>query len=130
MTFPAIDISTKKWIIDDLMEYVLHDEFIYTRKDSVFQKYYKDRLFCDGKGKIFKAVRKTEMTENWRNWLRFIPNVWKTKVVFHNTNKEMNLNDLQNYLLERISDLEQNDFTRKWKKDVLNAKTYSELING
>ena len=129
MTFPAIDISTKKWVIDDLIEYVIYDEYIYTNKESIFQKYYKDRLFCDGKGRIFKAVKKEEMTESWRNWLRFIPNVWKTKIIFQNTNEEMDIELLRNYLLERISDLEQNDFSREWKADVRRARSHAELIN-
>ena len=69
------------------------------------------------------------MTESWRNWLRFIPNVWKTKIIFQNTNKEMDIEQLRNYLLERISDLAQDDFTREWKADVRKAKTHAELIN-
>ena len=129
MTFPAIDISTNKWVIDDIMEYVIYDEYIYTSKDSVFRENYKNRLFCDGNGKVYKAIRKVEMTENWRNWLRFIPNVWKTKIVFQYTNQVMDLEELRNYYLERISDLAQDDFTREWKADVRKAKTHAELIN-
>jgi len=129
MTFPAIDISTKKWNYEDILEYIIYDEYIYTNKESVFLKYYKNRLFCDGKGKIYKAIRKAEMTENWRNWLRFIPNVWKTKIIFQYTNEEMDLELLRNYLLDRISDLEKDDFTREWKNDVKKAKSHSEIIN-
>ena len=129
MTFPIIDISTKKWNYEDLMEYVCYDEYIYSNKESVFEKYYKDKLFCDVNGKIYKAIGKAEMTEKWRNWLRFIPNVWKTKIVFKNMYKEMPVEELRTFLLERISDLKQDDFTRQWKVDVQKAKTHSELIN-
>lgn len=129
MKFPIINISIEKWHYEDLMEYVCYDEFIYTDKESVFEKYYKDKLFCDENGQIFKAIGKAEMTENWRNWLRFIPNVWKTKIVFKNMYKEMSVEELRTLLLERISELEEDDFTLQWKVDIENAKTHSELIN-
>ena len=130
MTFPALAISTKKWITDDLMDYILWDEYIYTNKESVFQKYYKDNLFCDGEGKIYKAIRKNEVTENWRNWLRFIPNVWKTTIIFQDMNEEMSVEQLRNYILERISDLKQDTSTREWKINVQKATTHAELIQG
>lgn len=129
MTFPIIDISTEKWNYEDLMEYVCHDEYIYTNKESVFEKYYKNKMFCDGNGQIYKVLGKAEMTENWRNWLRFIPNVWKTKIIFKKIYKEMTVEELRTFLLERISELKQDDFTREWKLHIQKAKTHSELIN-
>ena len=129
MTFPIIDISTEKWNYEDLMEYVCHDDYIYTNKESIFESYYKNKLFCDGNGQIYKAIGKAEMTEKWRNWLQFIPNVWKTKIVFKKTYKEMSVEELRTFLLARISELEKDDFTREWKVHIQKAKTHSELIN-
>lgn len=130
MKFPIINISYEKWNSEDLMEYVCYDEFIYTKKDSLFDKFYKNKFFCDGNGKIFKAVKKAEMTESWRNWFKFIPNVWKTKIVFVKMNDQMSLEKLRSYVLDRISGLEENEFTQEWKETVLKASNYSELICG
>ncbi len=130
MIFPIIDISTKKWKEEDLMEYICFDEYIYTNKDSVFQKYFNNKLFCDGEGQIYKVIGKAKMTEKWRNWLYFIPNVWKTKIVFKKTYDEMSVEELRTFLLERVSELEQNNFTSQWKTNLINAKSYSQLING
>ncbi len=142
MTFPAIDISVKKWSYEDLMEYVIYEDYIYTSKDSIFKKYYQDHLFCDSMGKIYKAIKKEEMTENWRNWLRFIPNVWKTKIIFQNTDDLMSLEELKSFIIKRISDLndnqkneqwkadsEQYEILSSWKADVQKAKNHTELIS-
>ena len=141
MTFPAIDISVNKWNLEDLMEYIIYNDYIYTRKDSVFKKYYKNHLFCDSRGKIYKAIKKAEMTASWRNWFQFIPYVWKTKIIFENTNEMMSLDELKEYLIERISDLDdgkkneewkanskQHKILSKWKDDVLKAKNHEDLI--
>jgi len=129
MIFPAINISTTKWIEDDLMEYVIYDNFIYTNEESLFYKFYENQFFCDGNGKIFKAVRKSETIKTWRKWLRFIPNIWKIEIIYENTNKELSIEQLRNFLLTRVSDLNQNEFIKEWKIDIKNAKTYMELIN-
>ena len=129
MTFPILNISTEKWNADDLTDYISFDKFIYTSKDSLFKELYEDQLFCDCNGLVFKAIKKAEMTQKWRNWLRFLPNVWKTEIIFNKTNEKLTVEQLRNYLLERISDLRQDDFTRKWKEDLKKAKTHSEIIN-
>lgn len=129
MIFPALNISVKKWLSDDVAEYVIYDDYIYTSNESEFTKFYKNQLYCDGEGDIYKVVEKAEMKESWRNWFRFLPNVWKTKIVFENVNQRMDLEVLRNYLLERISDLEQNDFTKEWKSDIVKAKNHATLIN-
>ena len=126
MKFPIIDIS-EKWNDEDPTVY---DEYIYTDEKATFDKYFKNKIFCDGNGQIFKAVGKSKMTEKWRNWLRIIPNVWKTKIVFENMHKEMSVEELRTILLQRISELEQDEITRKWKVNIQNAKTHTQLITG
>ena len=130
MTFPILNISSEKWKNEDLMDYIVFDEFIYTNKDSIFNELYKDKLFCDCNGRVFKAIKKAELTQKWRNWFRFIPNVWKREVIFEPIHKKLSVDELRNYLLERVSELENNELSFKWKAELKNAKTYSELING
>ncbi|MBJ2176526.1 hypothetical protein JBL43_19920 [Aureibaculum sp. A20] len=130
MEFPILNISTEKWDEENLTDYIAFDKFIYTDKDSIFEELYKDKLFCDCNGKIFKAIKKAEMTEKWRNWLRFIPNIWKREVIFEPTNENLTVDELRNYLLNRISELRPTEFRVKWNKEITNAKTHLELIHG
>ncbi|CAL2076517.1 hypothetical protein [Tenacibaculum sp. 190524A02b] len=130
MVFPLLNISTKKWNSEDINNYIILDKFIYTDKESIFNELYKNKLFIDCNGQIFKAIRKEELTDKWRNWLRFIPNIWKCEIHFKTTGENWTVNQLRNYLLERISDLKPTKHTEKWKSDLMNAKNYTELIYG
>ncbi len=128
MTFPAIDISTKKWISEDLFCYFLDNEYVYSPKESIFLKYYKNHLFCDAEGKVFMCVAKAEMTQKWRNWLRFLPNVWKTKAIYKDTHQVMSIEELRTHVLERLLDLEQDEIIEEWRQDVKKAKSYAQLM--
>ena len=130
MTFPLLNITPECWTYENLIDYVIFDEFIYTDKDSVFMELYKDKLFCDCNGKIFKAVKKAELTEKWRNWLKFIPNIWKREIIFQPTGENWTVEELRNYLLNRVSELKTNEQTEKWKSQLKKAKNHSELIYG
>ncbi|WP_420571236.1 hypothetical protein [Kordia sp.] len=109
MTFPAINIALKKWNIEDLedyaFEFTLYDDYIHHKDESYFIEYFKNGLFCDAEGKLFKMVAKAEMTQKWRNWLQFIPGVWKTKVIFKDTYQKISVEELRTYLLARLSEL-------------------------
>ena len=130
MTFPLLNISTKKWNSEDLTDYILFDEFIYTDKEAIFNELYRDKLFIDCNGRIYKALKKAELTETWRNWLRFIPNIWKREVLFRPTGDSWTVDELRNYLLERVSELKADKHTYEWKAQLKRAKNHSELIYG
>ena len=130
MTFPLLNISTKKWNSEDLTDYIIFDEFIYTDKESIFVELYRDKLFIDCNGRIYKALKKAELTEKWRNWLRFIPNIWKREVLFKPTGESWTTEELRNYLLERVSELKADEHTNEWKAQLKSAKNHSELIYG
>jgi hypothetical protein len=130
MTFPILNITAKKWNEDNLIDCVVFDEYIYTNKESVFNELYKNKIFCDCNGKIYKVVKKAELKEKWRNWLRFIPNIWKREIIFQPTGENWTVDELRNYLLERISELKSDKHTEKWKAQIKTAKNYTELIYG
>lgn len=130
ITFPIVNISIKKWRDKRVVKYLRFDEYTRTYNNSLFKKYYKNKLFCDSEGFIYQAIKKEKMKEKWRNWFRFIPNVWKTKIIYKPTGKEMKLEDLRKLLLDRISHLSENHYTRMWKDKIKKAKTHYELING
>ena len=134
MKFPIINISTEKWKEEYIDSYVSFDKFIYTDKDLIFKELYKDKVFCDCNGEIFKAIKKAELAEKWRYWLKFIPNIWKKEIIFEHTNKSLTVDELRNHLITRIaelssSELNLNEFSQKWKVALIKAKTHYELIN-
>ncbi|WP_203257605.1 hypothetical protein [Hyunsoonleella ulvae] len=130
MTFPIINISTEKWNDDDILDYILFSNLIYTDKKSIFDKYYRNKMFCDCNGKVFRVNGLEKPKEKWRNWLKFLPGIYKCKIKFEPTQKEMTVNELRNHFLNGISDLTKNDYTEKWILDIKNAENHSELING
>lgn len=130
MTFPLLNISTKKWKSEDLTGYILFDEYIYTDKETIFNELYIDKLFIDCNGLIYKALKKEELTQKWRKWLRFIPNIWKKEVLFQPTGDSWTIEELRNYLLKRVSELKANKHTYEWKAQLKRAKNHAELIHG
>lgn len=129
MNFPLVNISAENWTSHEIVD-ILFDEFIYTDNETIFNKYYKNQKFTDCNGHIYTIIGKAELTENWRIWLRFIPNVWKRKINFQSTGKSISVEELRFYLLKRVSELEKNAHTDKWMEELKTAKSLSELING
>ena len=130
MTFPIINISIKEWNDDDTLDYILFSDLIYTDKTSIFDKFYRDTMFCDCNGIIFKAIGLEKPKEKWRNWLKFLPGIYKCRIIFESTQKKLTVNELRNHFLNGISNLTKTDFTEKWIADIKDAESHSELING
>ena len=42
--------------------------------------------------------------------------------------KEMSVEELRTFLHQRISELEQDDFTREWNEHIRKGKNHAELI--
>lgn len=130
MKFPIINISEAHWSSPELLEYVLFDEFIYTDNASVFEKYLQSKAFCDCNGEIYYVKSKALPFERWRKFFRFFPNVYRVKLNFEQTAKRISLEDLKAYLLERVGELEEDEFRNRWMLQLKAATSYEELING
>jgi hypothetical protein len=130
MKFPLINISETIWKSEDAMEYVLYDEFFYSGDQFVFERYVYNKLFCDCNGVIFKVVGRVPPSEWWRKALSFLPNVYKEKLTFIKTDRTMGLDELKDYLIQRVNDLSDNKFKWKWIELLQKSKSYEELING
>jgi hypothetical protein len=130
MTFPLLNISAKKWESEDLTDYIVFDKYIYTDKEEIFNKLYRDKLFIDSDGRIYKALKKAELTEKWRIFLRFIPNMWKREILFKSTGEKWTVDELRNFLLNRISKLKTDTQTEDWKAELKKATNHYELIYG
>ena len=130
MKYPALNISEKSWKGKDLelVAFYLFDEFNYNNNVKTFQKYFLNKKFCDSNGEIYKISGRILPLQTWRRIFSFLPNVFKCQYTTEGTNEKLTLEEFRNYLLERISDLEEDDLNREWKAKVLKAKTYEELI--
>ncbi|WMN11773.1 hypothetical protein QYS49_39570 [Marivirga salinae] len=128
--YPMINISDKNWDKeDDLTVYMLFDEFIYTNQEDLFIQYYKDKEFCDCQGNVFKVVDRRPPVSFWRNFFRFLPNVFKVELSFIQENKKVTLDDLRTFMLERLDEINTNDFVPKWIDSVKKANSYKELLD-
>ena len=126
-----LNITDKDWGQEtDLSVFVLFDEFIYNYSDDLYDRYYKDKIFCDSLGELYQVTGKVFPTAAWRKLLRFIPNVYKIKFELKKMNRQMELEDLRRFMLARINELEQTDFDKKWLAFIKQAPNHYEIIGG
>ncbi|MDN3594921.1 hypothetical protein [Zunongwangia endophytica] len=131
INFPAINISNPNWSSEeDLTSFLLQDKFIYNNSEAYFQDYFIDQYFCDSQGKIFKVVAKKTPRSIWQKIFFFLPNIYKTELVFKATNEYMTLNDLRDFMIERVKTLGYGKFEVKWILKLRQANSYEDLILG
>ena len=129
--FPAINISNPNFSKEeDLTSFLLLDAFIYNDAEIYFQEYLKDNLFCDSDGKIFKIIGKKHPKSIFKKVFFFLPNIYKIELIFEATNEFMNLDDLRDFMIERVKTLGYGKFEVKWILELRKAKSYEELIRG
>ena len=88
MKFPLLNVTDKNWNeVFDLTVFVLFDRYIYKDKEVLFHKYYKNKIYCDADGKLYKVIDSCPPTEFWRNILKFIPNVFRVTLTFESLDK-------------------------------------------
>lgn len=130
MKFPLLNISETNWNDEDTIEYILFDEFIYTDKETIYERYLKNKLFCDCNGEIFIVKDKIPPVAWWRKTFRFLPNTYKVKLIFEKTEKKISVDELKNYMIERVNELSEDEFRSKWINYLKQAKSHKELIDG
>jgi len=87
-------------------------------------------LFCDSHGKIFKITGKKQPKSIFRKLFFFLPNIYKVELIFEATNEYITLDDLRDFMIERIKTLGYGKFEVKWILELQKAKSYEELILG
>ena len=129
--FPAINISNPNFSKEeDLTSFLLLDAFIYSDTETYFKEYLKDNLFCDSNGKIFKITGKKEPRYLFKKVFFFLPNIYKIELIFEATIEYMTLDDLRDFMIERVKTLGYGKFEVKCILELRKAKTYEELILG
>lgn len=130
MHFPLLNVSEKKWKDEDLMDYLLIDEYIYTDSKTFWDTFIHNKLFCDCKGQLYVIDGKELPNSWWRKVFKWLPNVYKIKLRFKNTGKQLSLEELRKYLLARIHDLSDYEGREKWIQFIQQANSYEQLIGG
>lgn len=126
--FPVVNIDFKNW--PELEESnFLFDEFIYTDDEGVFKIFYKNQLYVDSKGKIYKLIGKQRPRELWRRVLRFLPNAFKVVLLFEPTNKTLSINEFKQLMLKGIDNYGSDEFTKAWKLFIQNSHSINQMMN-
>lgn len=126
--FPLINLSSDQWIEDDLMLFVLYDEYIYNDSSLLFTQFFKDQYYCDCQGQVFKLIAKKKPDEWWRNAFRFLPNVFRVTLVFEATAKTVSVDELANHVRRKIAPFKFDDFKDKWLEVLNTATTHAEIL--
>ena len=66
----------------------------------------------------------------FRKLFFFLPNIYKVELIFEATNEYITLDDLRDFMIERIKTLGYGKFEVKWILELQKAKSYEELILG
>ncbi len=130
--FPIIRIDSQNWL--DSEELVpLFDGYMYSSKYQIYKDYYQYKEFADCKGNIYRIIDRILPTNFWRNIFRFLPGVYKVKLVFISTSKKIELEELQRDIIKGIKRFDTNDTkeaSENWIKEILNSKNIREVLTG
>ena len=124
--FPIMDVSFAKWKRNE-EDQILFDEYIYTKKEATFKKYFRNRSYVDSNGDVYKITDRI-LPGKVRQFFSFIPNVCKVQLVFRKTDKTMTVEEVRDYLLKQLKDRGADDLMLEWIKGVENAKTIEEML--
>ena len=124
--FPAINVS-KNWDKnEDVLAYILLDEYI-GRNDRFYKDYYFYNLFVDCNGEIFKITDRILPT-GIRDFFSFLPGVGNAKLVFEQTGRTMTIEEIRSHLLKQAENYDKDNVTIKWINNIREAKTIEEML--
>ncbi|MFQ6603196.1 hypothetical protein [Flavobacterium sp. C3NV] len=124
--FPVLDISINEWNLENVSEIIFYDVYFCNKSYDLFEKLRLSHKIIDSKGAIYKIIRLEKRKCNWRTF--FVKS--KYEMIFEVLDETVNLDDLRDLMLTRISDLEVNDYKLKWVENIKKAKNFKELIRG
>lgn len=129
MNFPLLNITDTDWDPVRVESKLIFGEFMNIRQE-LFDRFYQDKLYCDCKGNVYKVVGMISPTSLWSRVFYFVPMVYKSKLIFEETELRLTVDQLRNFVIQRISELPGDEFKRKWIVQLKEATTHQEIING
>ncbi|MEN2412935.1 hypothetical protein [Flavobacterium mesophilum] len=126
INFPVLDISINEWNLENVSEIIFDDIYFYSNSYDLFERFRLNHKIVDAKGTIFKIVR---LQKKERNWMSFFVRP-KHEMIFELTEEKIDLKDLKDFMLQRINNLESNEYKFKWMENIKKANNFDELIRG
>lgn len=125
--FPALDIDFD-WI-EGLFENdpLILDRFYYSKSDLLFESKTLKHRIVDSTGDMYEITGKLCLSK-WRN---LIPFRKKAELKFKKLNKTMSLDELKDFMIEKINTVEINEqFKSNWINEIKDAKSFEVLLLG
>ncbi|TCI90598.1 hypothetical protein [Tenacibaculum sp. M341] len=130
--YPLMRINSDTWIDYEEL-YPLFNQYMYASKKEIFETYFFNKEFIDSKGRLFKVIA-CEPTENiLRKWFKFLPGVYRQKLIFEKTSKKIELHDFKEDVIRGIKKFTSEatkEISMEWIADIKNAKDFRSVING
>ena len=129
MKFPALNIQQTEWDPQKYVDPILLNRYLKNTNIELFKNQLLNKKFCDSNGEIFIIANIVEPTSFVRNAFKFIPGVYKCTLEFKKTGTKMPLEDLRQFILERVNSISINEFKLLWNIKIKTAKTHAEIID-
>ncbi|WP_431110769.1 hypothetical protein [Winogradskyella poriferorum] len=130
--YPMIRVNSSTWIDYEEL-FPLFNGYMYATKDEVFKSYFFNKEFVDSKGNTFKVVDRIPTTNFFRKLFKFLPGVYREKLVFKRINKKLKLESFKEDIIRGIKKFD-SDATKKisesWIDQIKKSNTFGEVING
>ena len=129
MKFPMLNVTDTDWYSEyDLTVYFLFDEFIYTDNNKKFNTYFKNKLFCDCTGVVYKITDKTLPSQLWRRIFKFLPNIYKITLTLEKTDKRFSIEEFSSFMIDRLNTQKNDDVINSWIKSVEQATNFEDIM--
>ncbi len=129
MKFPLLNITDTDWNSVRVDSKLIFGEFMNIGQE-LFDRLHKNKLYCDCNGDVYKAVGIIPPTSLWRRIFYFLHTVYKSRLIFEETQSKLSVNELRDFVLKQISTLPDDEFNRKWIKQLKAAMTHQDIIDG
>ncbi|WP_299105872.1 hypothetical protein [uncultured Tenacibaculum sp.] len=130
--YPLIRINSNTWIDSEEL-FPLFDGYIYSSDKQIFKTYFFNKEFIDSKGKIFKVVGSEPPQSIFRKWFKFLPGVYREKLIFKKISKKIELNHFKEDVIRGIKRFDSDatkEISLEWIAEIRDAKNFGEIING
>jgi len=124
--FPLVDISVTSWRGEIINEVFLYDEYFYNRSNAIFQEFQLNHKIVDSNGDVYVIVGVEEL-KGLKQWIPFFR---KRKMEVIKSGEKMSLDELRDFVLQKVEELDDNDSKQEWIQNIKQAKTFKQLIHG
>ena len=125
--FPVLDISFDEWNLKNISDIIFYDRFFYSNSYKIFSEMRLNHKIVDSEGNIYRVIKIQFVKRTWRSFFL----VSKHEMIFEILqDSPINFQDFKEFVLNKMDDLESNDFKFKWIESVMKSNNFKELIRG